>query len=801
MPHVGLLSRLDFVPAARGVLIVGGVITLAIFLLCGTVVLDGRNDASRQADEAAENIATALAQDIARNIELYDLSLQAVVHGLQLPDIWTLDPDLRRMILFDRAAGARHFGFINVLNEAGEVILDSRAKPPRFGSFASRDYFQFHRNDPRNELFIGRPFLTGPDQPATIPLSRRLVTPDGNFAGVVVGTIRLASIREAFSTVSVGTHGTITLLHRDGYVLMRLPFSQDDVGHAPAPDPVPRRTTAKRVGDVPLVVSVGLADDDIYAPWRRKAAAVMATVAALCTLLAGGIGWLWRTLDRQAAAEAAARRSRDEMARFTATISHELRTPLTSILGYAELLADDDTLRPEQIGRLAALTGSGAHMRDVINRVLDITHPDALANPPRCQDTDLDALIARCRGQVVGAAQAKGLRLSCHLAPDLPRSAMIDAAQVCQILVNLLSNAVKYTETGSVDLHVSGRRGVLRLEVADTGPGIPAARRPRLFQAYDRLDAGSGVVEGSGIGLWIAARLVAGMDGRIGYGDNPGGGSIFWVEIPLGMPGLAPTPAAETSADAAPPLRLLLADDSPLNRDISGCFLRAAGHTVVEAEDGEAAVRQVQATPFDLVLMDMRMPGMNGLEAARQIRALPPPRGSVPIVVVTADLTVSHQDAYREAGIDGHLAKPFTGTELLRTVDAFAAKAGSAAPPVVGLPLLDDETLEHLASRMSADNVDACLRTLAGRIDDLLRLLRQPDAGDDLRDLAHDMQGSTGVLGCAALGAALHRFEAGEDRPGSDRAELLAIAERSRDLLRQRLTGANGNCVEPPPVI
>ena len=243
-----------------------------------------------------------MAQDIARNIELYDLSVQAVAHGLQFPGILTIDPDLRQMILFDRATNARHLGFINVLNEAGDVTLNSRSKTPRPANFAGRDYFQFHRRDAGDQLYIGRPFLTGPDQPATIPLSRRLSQPDGSFAGVVVGTIRLAYFRELFARVALGPHATIALLRDDGLILMRLPFNQDDLGRtlpqnspfftamttgmmripgSEAGDPTARSYTFRRVGDLPLVISVGLADDDIYKPWEHKALGIMATVAAL----------------------------------------------------------------------------------------------------------------------------------------------------------------------------------------------------------------------------------------------------------------------------------------------------------------------------------------------------------------------------------------------------------------------------------------------------------------------------------------------------------------------------------------
>jgi CheY-like chemotaxis protein len=252
-------------------------------------------------------------------------------------------------------------------------------------------------------------------------------------------------------------------------------------------------------------------------------------------------------------------------------------------------------------------------------------------------------------------------------------------------------------------------------------------------------------------------------------------------------------------------LRILLVDDTAMNRDLAGRFLQSAGHTVVEARDGVEAVQQAANADFDLILMDIRMPRMDGTEAARRIRDLAGPRGLVPIVAVTADNTPSHKQAFETAGINRHLAKPFTCDELLRMVDAIATQNGhlpvsvttSPRPepdrPAQPRPVLDVEVLEQLASRLSKDNLDAYLRTLMGRVDDLLGMLRQPAGtnSDALGDLVHELQGTAGFLGFAALGAMLHAFEGVDPAAGDERtakaAELLAVAEQSRAALSQRL--------------
>jgi CheY-like chemotaxis protein len=296
------------------------------------------------------------------------------------------------------------------------------------------------------------------------------------------------------------------------------------------------------------------------------------------------------------------------------------------------------------------------------------------------------------------------------------------------------------------------------------------------------------------------------MGGEAGYADNPGGGSIFWIEIPVdegaaAQPG-PEAPEASGSDRELPPQHILLVDDIALNRQLIGHFLASGGHTFVEASDGVEAVQKAMETDFDLILMDIRMPRMDGVEATRQIRAMTGRRGLVPIVGVTADNAPSHQEAFRAAGISRHLPKPFSCDDLLRMVDELATErsplpvAASRAPqrdPVAAgkpLPVLDIEVLEQLISRMSADNIDAYLRTLLGRVNDLLDLLEQPHE-EALGDLVHEMQGTAGFLGFAALGAALRALERTDPALVEERerkaAALRTVAEQSREALHQRL--------------
>jgi CheY-like chemotaxis protein/HPt (histidine-containing phosphotransfer) domain-containing protein len=356
-----------------------------------------------------------------------------------------------------------------------------------------------------------------------------------------------------------------------------------------------------------------------------------------------------------------------------------------------------------------------------------------------------------------------------------------------------LGNAVKFTSEGWIELRVdrvSGQPGV-RIGVVDTGPGIPADQREHLFMEFERLDADRvDAIEGSGLGLALSARLATLMKGRLAYEANPGGGSIFWLELPLQRslqssiePLSAPDEAllvmatsrgvenCATPAHVAP-LRVLVVDDIAMNRDIAQSFLTLAGHEAVCAEGGAEAIAVVASQPFDVVLMDVRMPGIDGLEATRRIRAGRGLGQNVPIIGLTAQAFAEQVTACRMAGMDGHLAKPYGPKALIAAVEAAAGhgygavKADAAALPSqvdvahlgesVGeaLPVLDTESSNRLASFLPPDVVQSYLQSLATRAEALLLNLDRtaPLYNDEaVAEAVHALSGSAGMFGFARL--------------------------------------------------
>jgi CheY-like chemotaxis protein len=260
-----------------------------------------------------------------------------------------------------------------------------------------------------------------------------------------------------------------------------------------------------------------------------------------------------------------------------------------------------------------------------------------------------------------------------------------DETRLRQMVLNLLSNAVKFTpEGGEVRLRLTRGTG-LRIEVSDTGPGIPPDRRGLLFSDFARLEPSPGQeFGGAGLGLSISAALARAMGGAIGCETGPGGrGSLFWIELPLEETAEAepppPPPAPSPNAAGTRPRRVLVVDDVAPNRMVARALLEGAGHAVEAVADGADAVEAVRHGAFDLVLMDVHMPGMDGLETTRRIRALEGPERQVRIIALTADALRDRVEACLAAGMDGHLAKPLDRATLLTLVDGVGAPAPAAS--------------------------------------------------------------------------------------------------------------------------
>jgi CheY-like chemotaxis protein len=363
-------------------------------------------------------------------------------------------------------------------------------------------------------------------------------------------------------------------------------------------------------------------------------------------------------------------------------MSHEIRTPMNAIIGLTHLLQRDtrDALGQERLGKIS---DAAHHLLGIINDVLDLSKIDAGKIELEALDFDLEQMLARSCSMVAGSAHAKGLALHVDSA-DLPRHVRGDPTRLSQVLMNLLGNAIKFTEQGSVSLRgslLSREADALRLrfEVRDTGIGIEPERIGKLFDAFEQSDTSTTRrFGGTGLGLAVTRQLVALMGGEVGVQSAPGVGSTFWVTVRVQpaarqavwqtpATGDAPPPTAHTPSRPQFDARVLLAEDNAINQEVARELLRAAGCEVHVADNGRRAVEMARTGGYDLILMDVQMPELDGIEASRQIRSMSG-LSRVPIIAMTANAFAEDRAACLAAGMNDHVAKPVHAATLYDTL-------------------------------------------------------------------------------------------------------------------------------------
>ncbi|WP_448204716.1 ATP-binding protein [Azospirillum sp. sgz302134] len=514
------------------------------------------------------------------------------------------------------------------------------------------------------------------------------------------------------------------------------------------------------------------------------------------------IGKLWISIDvtetRQAsqqllqakeAAEAASRAKTE----FLATVSHELRTPMNGVLGNLALLADSNLATEEQRLALVARQSAESLLR-LLDDILDLSKLESRRFELEEADCAPEDIVETVLEVMRPRAFEKGLVLTSRMMPTVPDVVVTDPARLRQILFNLVGNAVKFTHSGHVAVRVrrgrdlSDDRFLLEFEVEDTGIGIAADAVSHLFERFTQADSSiTRRYGGTGLGLAICKELCKALGGTIEVDTAPGRGSVFRFSVASrpGDPSALRKNALAAPAEAVdlPNLRILAADDNQINRDIVRGILERAGHHVTLAEDGGEAVRLAKAQPFDLVLMDIQMPDMDGLTATRLIRQLGTPNSRIPVIALTAHASGSSRPECIDAGMNGFVAKPLRPAELFREMAAVlhaAPPAGTALPaggPVTtpAQDLIDTEQMQALVDALGAEGWQ---ETLAAFSDSARNYIEQLGAclaaGEEHKRAAHTLKGLAWNVGAKRLG---DQALALEDAPPGEAAGLAAALD------------------------
>lgn len=453
--------------------------------------------------------------------------------------------------------------------------------------------------------------------------------------------------------------------------------------------------------------------------------------------------------------------------RFLAVMSHEMRTPLNGILGLVDVMRGNGTRSQKDIDHyLDLLQHSGQTLLNHVNDVLDIAHLEADGVTLSEAPFDFEEMMERLMAPMQVAAERRGNRLNLETVPDRLGWFIGDEQRLYQVLMNLVGNAVKYTENGDVNVTVTttdrpgGEKVSLEVQVQDTGVGIAEEERDRIFEDFIRIEDNSRArKEGTGLGLGIARRIVEAMGGEIGVESIPGEGSIFWFHVDLSPAQMTAPVRKEEDPGLERPVRglsVLVVEDIATNRFVLRELLERDGNTVTEAVNGEKGVEAARDTRFDVILMDVNMPLMGGIEATRLIRQGGASRDSR-IVAVTAHVFEQDKALFREAGMDAVVSKPVSR----KTIRAVLNGDGEVVAEPRKTELLDKVHLSQLLRNLSPDRADKLVSGFLDEAPEVLTALEDADWDDagNISQRVHALSGAAAIIGAHRFRNALVRLE------------------------------------------
>ena len=813
----------------------GSLALICTIIGSNVIFLSNLRESSLQTAEAnLARYSLMLVEEADRSFKSVDLVLSSIGDYLGRREVTDsasyqriMSDQATHLLLKEKITGLPQIDAVTMINAQGKLINFSRYWPIPDVNVSDRDYFKALKADPNLETFISAPIQNRGSGTWNIYIARRLNDPNGEFMGLLLGAMSLQYFENFFASTSLGVGSSVSLVREEGTLLASYPQSENigkqssgsgqralaaggNIRDLSANDQTMRIRSARMLPNYPVLVEVAQTEDNVLRSWRGMAELLgaMSLVSTIVVLIAVFViaRW-WKKQEQLTQAAEAANAAKSA---FLAMMSHEIRTPMNAVLGLTSTLLETN-LDAEQRGSLLAVHDAGDNLLGILNDILDFSKLEAGRLSLEHIAFSPEALVQNTLSIIGPRASAKGLVIRSVNDSVLPLALKGDAGRIRQVLLNLLSNAVKFTATGEVVVSTrclaqDGKLATIEWAVSDTGIGIAPENIGNLFANFVQADNSiSRRFGGSGLGLAICKRLVEQMGGEIKVISTRGQGSTFRFSLTLPVAEHMAltehddqTVYAELKTRIAAlgrPLRVLIVDDDATNRLVAAKMLKEFEVQNNMACDGVEAITAASSFSYDVILMDIRMPEMDGLQATRTIRARGGRLQTVPIIAFTANAFAEDVEACHEAGMNDLVVKPVRKKVMVEAILRVLSSHTTAAdtdPAVVAPPLVpaeipstdapspfDRKVFDNLVLEIGKETALETLSLFVQETEDRLKLLRKL-SGDAYRSKiereAHSLKSAAGTFGLRAVAQLARALE--RDAAHITASDYLALLDR-----------------------
>ena len=813
----------------------GSLALICTIIGSNVIFLSNLRESSLQTAEAnLARYSLMLVEEADRSFKSVDLVLSSVGDYLGRREVTDsasyqriMSDQATHLLLKEKITGLPQIDAVTMINAQGKLINFSRYWPIPDVNVSDRDYFKALKADPNLETFISAPVQNRGSGTWNIYIARRLNDPNGEFMGLLLGAMSLQYFENFFASTSLGVGSSVSLVREEGTLLASYPQSENigkqssgsgqralaaggNIRDLSANDQTMRIRSARMLPNYPVLVEVAQTEDNVLRSWRGMAELLgaMSLVSTIVVLIAVFViaRW-WKKQEQLTQAAEAANAAKSA---FLAMMSHEIRTPMNAVLGLTSTLLETN-LDADQRGSVLAIHDAGDNLLEILNDILDFSKLEAGRLSLEHIAFSPETLVQNTLSIIGPRASAKGLVIRSVNDSVLPLALNGDAGRIRQVLLNLLSNAVKFTATGEVVVSTrclaqDGKLATIEWAVSDTGIGIAPENIGNLFANFVQADNSiSRRFGGSGLGLAICKRLVEQMGGEIKVISTRGQGSTFRFSLTLPVAEHMALPEHDDQtvyaelktriAALGRPLRVLIVDDDATNRLVAAKMLKEFEVQNNMACDGVEAITAASSFSYDVILMDVRMPEMDGLQATRTIRARGGRLQTVPIIAFTANAFAEDVEACHEAGMNDLVVKPVRKkvmVEAILRVLSSHTPAADTDPAVVAPPLVpaeipstdapspfDRKVFDNLVLEIGKETALETLSLFVQETEDRLKLLRKLSGDADRNKIereAHSLKSAAGTFGLRAVAQLARTLE--RDAAHITASDYLALLDR-----------------------